>query len=78
MHGRRSKSRDCVVICVLLVVFAGVAGCDWLNSLSFDLYIPLGLDGSFGLFNPDGGAIWFDPVEFPTNGGDAVIPPDVL
>jgi hypothetical protein len=47
------------VIAVAALVWLGlfVAGCDatgFLGSLNFNIYIPLGLTGESGLFNPTG------------------------
>jgi len=64
---------------ILIVLGLSVSGCKWLlGNVSFNINIPLGLNGTTGLLNPDGGVIG-PGVEPPqSNDDDVIIPPDDL
>jgi hypothetical protein len=75
----RRTLRTILGVSLMILIAFGVCGCRWWgDGSSISLYIPLGPDGSTGLFNPDGGVIG-PGVEPPSNdNGGAIIPPNLL
>ena len=75
----RAANRVRVAMLMLIVLGMAVSGCKWLpGNLSLNINIPLGLNGTTGLLNPDGGVIG-PGVEPPqSNDDDLIIPPDDL
>ncbi len=78
MSMRHATGRVWLTTFLLIVCGLGVSGCR-LGNVSFNIQIPLGLDGTIGLLNPDGGSIGggSDTGDGDDNGG-TVIPPDIL
>jgi len=48
------KIRKASLVLLLVGTLATVTGCDGLGMVNLNIYIPLGLDGNVGLFNPTG------------------------
>ncbi len=79
MRTRRAQRRAWLAVPVLLMLLLAASGCRWFGSnFGIGISIPLGLNGTIGLLNPDGGVIG-PGVEPPTGGTNGtIIPPDTL
>lgn len=79
MKTRRAQGFARAAPIALIVLALSISGCKLLGSnMNLNIQIPLGLNGTTGLLNPDGGVIG-QGVDPPENGGsDPIIPPDDL
>ena len=77
MSMRHATARICLATLLLIACSFGAAGCRLGNYLSFSIQIPLGLNGTIGLLNPDGGIIG-PGVDPPDDDDGTIIPPDIL
>ncbi len=84
MRSLPRNRRLCLYTLALLAVLAFLPGCKWTwgwfgNNVTFNVRLPLGLDGTIGLLNPDGGTIGQGTGNGTTDDDNGtVIPPDIL
>lgn len=76
---RRPHGRLLAALAVFLMSTVPGCGWNWLDAgnLSFNIAIPLGLNGTIGLLNPDGDVIGTNP-QVPSDPNDPTIPIDDL
>ncbi len=81
MPSIRRSCRTLVTVLLAGLVTLSSTGCwwDWFSggNVSFNFQIPLGLNGTIGILNPDGGSIG-PGTQPPSDPNDPLIPPDDL